>query len=106
MGIGIVLYSAVVQSRPPGETCWLAISPASLSLFTSERIEEKKSIYQDLSSYRYMITGATKETLFRTELTGQEKKVCYENNLTPAWEIEILRTFYSRLSHPTKISLE
>ena len=53
-----------------------------------------------------MITGATKETLFRTELTGQEKKVCYENNLTPAWEIEILRSFYSRLSHPTKISLE
>ena len=34
----------------------------------------KKVNWWGVSSYRYMITGATKETLFRTELTGQEKK--------------------------------
>ena len=98
------MLPAAAKSRPPGETCWLAISPASLSLFTGERMKEKRVTFREFEFLS--ITGATKETLFRTELTGQEKKVCYENNLTPAWEIEILRTFYSRLSHPTKISLE
>ena len=50
------------------------LSPQMLPSFSKRHRGKKKAIYEDLSSYRYMITGATKETLFRTELTGQEKK--------------------------------
>ena len=100
--------AAAAKSRPPGETRWLAISPAWLSLFTGERMKEKKSLLENLSSYRYMITGATKETLFRTELTGQEKKsllwkqsyACLGN-----WNAETL-LFATQSSHKDKSRIE
>ena len=66
-------------------SCCRQVSPAWRDLLASyiscvilflpaKEWRKKKSLLENLSSYRYMITGATKETLFRTELTGQEKK--------------------------------
>ena len=84
------------------------ISCFIVSFYQRKNGGKKKSIYQDLSSYRYMITGATKETLFRTELTGQEKKsllwkqsyACLGN-----WNTENL-LFATQSSHKDKSRIE